>query len=218
MTKKDFINAWGILKQQVKGFDIPWVEADAKEKKDPFRVLISCIISLRTKDNVTEMVSERLFAVAKDINDLSRMSERDIERLIYPTGFYKRKAKVIKEICDVIIKDYNGQVPNTIDSLLKLKGVGRKTANLVLSLGYGQDAICVDTHVHRIPNRWGLINTKTPKDTEFALSKVIPKKIWKEVNGYLVSFGQNICKPVSPVCSRCSISLFCKRIGVNRSR
>lgn len=218
MTDKDFLAAWEILKNQAESLDTPWVDEDARGNRDPFRVLISCIISLRTKDNVTAMASKRLFARADNVYDLAKLSVSDIDKLIYPAGFYKTKAKVIKDICNHIIMKHNGNVPNTLDELLTLKGVGRKTANLVLTIGYGQDAICVDTHVHRIPNRWGVIHTNKPEDTERALSEVIPKKYWREINRYLVAFGQNICKPVSPHCSICSISHYCKRIGIKKSR
>ncbi|MFQ3573124.1 MAG: endonuclease III [Thermodesulfovibrionales bacterium] len=218
MTRTDFLKAWKILKRQLKSLETPWVENDATQHRCPFRVLIACIISLRTKDAVTEMVSKRLFNRAENLQELSKLSVDEIEKLLYPAGFYRSKARIIKGICNHIQTHHNGHVPNTIDELLKIKGVGRKTANLVLTLGFGQDAICVDTHVHRIPNRWGLINTQKPEETEFALYKLVPRAYWREINGCLVGFGQGICKPISPLCSRCDISRYCKRIGVIKSR
>jgi endonuclease-3 len=181
-------------------------------------VLISCILSLRTQDSTTAKASHRLFAVADMPEAMSKLSAKRIEKLIYPVGFYKTKAKAIREICRVLVAQYSSKVPDEIDELLKLKGVGRKTANLVVTLGYKKPGICVDTHVHRISNRWGYIETKTPEKTEFALRDKLPKQYWIEYNDLLVSFGQHLCRPISPVCSACPVRKYCAQIGVTVRR
>ena len=147
-----------------------------------------------------------------------KLPVKTIEKTIFPVGFYRTKAKVIREICTVLLRDYSGKVPDDIDELLKLKGVGRKTANLVVTLGYRTPGICVDTHVHRISNRWGYILTKNPKETEFALRKKLPEQYWIEYNDLLVSFGQHLCRPISPLCSQCLIKKYCSQIGVTTRR
>ncbi|MBI4682008.1 MAG: endonuclease III [Nitrospirae bacterium] len=209
------------LKHQVKSLDVPWLENMVKQdqkNRDPFKVLISCMLSLRTQDKTTGEASERLFKMAPDIESLSKLTVGKIEKTIYPVGFYKIKAGRIRELCRVIINNYDSKVPDDLDELLKLKGVGRKTANLVLTLGYKKPGICVDTHVHRITNRWGYVKTKTPEQTEFALRKILPPKYWLDINGLLVAFGQNICKPISPICSKCSIENYCRKAGVEKHR
>lgn len=218
MTQKDFLKVWPVLKKQVKNLHVPWLENFASLDRDPFKILISCILSLRTQDRTTGRASERLFELASNPESMSRLSIRTIEKAIYPVGFYKVKAERIQKISREIVEKYFSNVPDTIEELLKLEGVGRKTANLVITLGYNKDGICVDTHVHRIVNRWGLIKTKNPTETEFALRKVLPKRYWKELNGMLVAFGQCICKPISPLCSKCKINIFCDKIGVAMSR
>jgi len=207
-----------ILRESVKEWKQPVVTQIAERDRDPFRILISTILSLRTKDEVTKIASERLFSLARTPEEMLRLEEEEIERAIYPVGFYRNKAKTIKEICKVLIERYNGRVPDDIDELLKLKGVGRKTANLVITLGYNKPGICVDTHVHRISNRLGYVKTKTPEETEFALRGKLPKEYWIEFNDLLVTLGQTICHPVSPRCSICPISDYCDRVGVKRSR
>jgi len=207
-----------ILRERAKEWETPAVSVVSQTEKDPFKVLVSTILSLRTKDEVTARASEKLFRVVKSPRDLLELSEEEIEKLIYPVGFYRRKARNLKEIAKILIEKYNGKVPDTIDELLKLPGVGRKTANLVVTLGFGKPGICVDTHVHRIMNRIGYVKTKTPKETEFALREKLPKEFWIEINDLLVSLGQNVCHPTSPKCSQCPISKLCKRIGVKRSR
>ncbi len=187
-------------------------------ERNPFKVLISCILSLRTQDGTTGEASRRLFALASTPEAMASLSEDDIRKAIYPVGFYKVKAGRIKALSEIIVRKYNGRVPDTIDELLKLKGVGRKTANLVVTLAYNRPGICVDTHVHRITNRWGYVRTKTPEETEFVLREKLPRQYWKEINGLLVAFGQGICKPLSPLCSNCCIRDFCDRTGVSRSR
>ncbi|MEA1945366.1 MAG: endonuclease III [Euryarchaeota archaeon] len=186
--------------------------------RDPFLVLISCILSLRTKDEVTSAASERLFSLAKTPEEMLRLSATDIESAIYPVGFYRRKAVQIREISKELIEQYNSKVPDDIDDLLKFKGVGRKTANIVITLGFNKPGIAVDTHVHRISNRLGLVVTKTPDQTEFELRRILPEKYWRDFNDLLVVHGQNICTPVSPKCSICPISRYCQRTGVERSR
>jgi endonuclease-3 len=207
-----------ILKKEVKGFFTPIVTEFANQTGDPFKVLISCLLSLRTKDKVTAAASRRLFELADNPVSMVKLSVRRIEKVIYPVGFYKTKARRLKEICQTLLRDYDGQVPDDLDELLKLKGVGRKTANLVVTLGFGKPGICVDTHVHRISNRWGLIATKTPEASEMALREILPARYWISYNDLLVSFGQNICRPISPLCSQCKISQFCDRIAVTKWR
>ena len=205
------------LKKAVKKFRTPSVTVIAK-KSDPFAVLASCIISLRTRDEVTKLASARLLALAKFPAELLELSNAKIEKAIYPAAFYRNKTKSLKELCKVLVKEYSGKVPDKLEELLKLKGVGRKTANLTLILGHNKPGICVDIHVHRISNRWGYVKTKSPNETEMVLREILPKRFWKGYNDLLVSFGQNLCKPVSPFCSSCPVEDQCPKIGVNRSR
>jgi len=185
---------------------------------NPFLVLISCIISLRTKDEVTLGASQRLFHLATKPTAMLQLNTETIEKAIYPVGFYRTKARNIKAICRDIIDRFKGEVPDDIDSLLTLQGVGRKTANLVVTEGFGKLGVCVDTHVHRISNRLGYVKTRTPEETEWALRRKLPKSFWIEYNSLLVTWGQNICKPISPFCSRCKISGLCLKRGVLSSR
>ena len=205
------------LKKAVRKFRTPSVTVIAK-KNDPFAVLVSCIISLRTRDEVTELASARLFNLAKLPAELLELSNAKIEKAIYPAAFYRNKTKSLKELCQVLVKEYSGKVPDQLEELLKLKGVGRKTANLTLILGHNKPGICVDIHVHRISNRWGYVKTKSPDETEMVLREILPKRFWKGYNDLLVSFGQNLCKPISPFCSSCPVEDQCPKIGVNRSR
>ena len=205
------------LKKAVRKFRTPSVTVIAK-KNDPFAVLVSCIISLRTRDEVTELASARLFNLAKLPAELLELSNAKIEKAIYPAAFYRNKTKSLKELCKVLVKEYSGKVPDKLEELLKLKGVGRKTANLTLIMGHNKPGICVDIHVHRISNRWGYVKTKSPDETEMVLREILPKRFWKGFNDLLVSFGQNLCKPVSPFCSSCPVEDECPKIGVNRSR
>ena len=207
-----------ILRREVPKWETPIVTLMAETYESPFRVLISCILSLRTQDSTTAQASHRLFALADTPQKMVKLSIKTIEKAIFPVGFYRTKAKVIREICRVLLRDYAGKVPDDIDELLKLKGVGRKTANLVVTLGYKKPGICVDTHVHRISNRWGYVKTTTPEKTEFALREKLPKQYWIEYNDLLVSFGQHLCRPISPVCSRCPVRKYCDRVGVTLSR
>ncbi len=214
----DIHKIWPLLKRQVKELKVPWLETMASGKRDPFKILVSCILSLRTQDRTTGDASERLYTLASRPGEMARLPVRTIEKAIYPVGFYRVKAKTIKMLSEDIIERFHSRVPSEIDDLLTLKGVGRKTANLVVTLGYDKPGICVDTHVHRITNRWGYVETRSPEETEFALRKKLPPEYWKEINGLLVAFGQNICKPISPLCSRCTLSSFCPQINVIRHR
>ena len=186
------------------------------KSREPFRVLIATVISQRTKDEVTYTVAEKLFEKYPLPRDLKNAPTDDIAHLIYPAGFYNQKAKKIKEIAKIIDEDYDGKVPDNLEDLLKLPGVGRKTANIVLSRCYDKDVIAVDTHVHRISNRLGWVNTKTPEETERELMKVLPKKYWREINELLVMFGRTICRPVAPKCDVCPIKKYCKYYKENK--
>jgi len=207
-----------ILKKELKKYGVPVVTKVAKEKRSPYRVLISTLLSLRTKDETTFKASKRLFEKADTPEKMLTLSKEEIEKLIYPVGFYHRKAEQILKISKILIEKYNGKVPDSLDELLKLPGVGRKTANLVLNEGFGKSGICVDTHVHRISNRLGLVKTKNPTETEFALQKVLPKKHWIIFNTLLVTLGQNICTPISPKCSTCPLNSICPKVGVKKHR
>jgi endonuclease-3 len=206
------------LRREKENWEVPVVSLMAQTGSDPFKILVSTVLSLRTKDKVTEEASKRLFQVVKSPEDLLKLTEEEISNLIYPVGFYRRKAKNLKEIAKILVEKYGGRVPSTIEELLKLPGVGRKTANLVVTLGFGKPGICVDTHVHRIMNRLGYVKTKTPEETEFALREKLPKEYWIEINELLVALGQHICHPTSPKCSQCPISGLCPKVGVNRRR
>jgi len=204
MEDKDIHKVIKILQDTAPSWGAPAVTKIAERTRDPFKVLISCILSLRTKDDVTHQASEKLFKRAKNVQEMARLSNLEIQKIIYPVGFYKNKAKNIKKVCNILLEKYKGKVPSSLDELLLLPGVGRKTANLVLTLGFGKPGICVDTHVHRITNRWGYVKTKTPEQTEFALREKLPANYWISFNSLLVSFGQKVCVPVSPFCSRCA--------------
>ena len=186
--------------------------------RSPFHVLVACVISLRTKDAVTAEASARLFALADTPAELASLPEADIAHAIYPAGFYNNKAAQLRTMAEIIVEEHGGDVPDREDALLALPGVGRKTANLVLGIGHGVPAICVDTHVHRIPNRLGMISTKTPEQSERALMEILPERMWIPVNDLLVTFGQNQCHPVSPRCSSCPLDDLCERREVSHSR
>lgn len=207
-----------ILHEEYRSWKTPAVTIVAQCHHSPFKVLVSCIISLRTKDEVTALASARLFEKAGTPAEIMRLSVEEIACLIYPSGFYRNKSAQILEISQRLDNEYGGIVPDEIDELLKFKGVGRKTANLVVTLGFGKPGICVDTHVHRICNRWGYVTTKLPDDTEVALRKKLPSKYWIQINDLLVAFGQNHCLPISPHCSTCRLAEMCDRIGVGLSR
>lgn len=186
--------------------------------KDPYLVLIACILSLRTNDRTTYPATLRMLKLAKTPEKMMNVSEDDLAKAIYPVGFYKNKAGQIIELSRLIVEKYDGKVPDSIDELCKFRGVGRKTANLVMTLGFGVPAICVDVHVHRIFNRLGYVKTKTPEETEFALREKLPVKYWIPVNSLLVTHGQNVCKPINPKCDICPIKKFCDRINVKDSQ
>jgi len=218
METSDIHQVMEILRQECRAWRTPAVTTVAECGRSPFKVLVSCIISLRTKDEVTALASERLFSRADTPEKMERLPEEEIERLIYPAGFYRTKAGQIREISRCLTIAYGGVVPDEIDELLKFKGVGRKTANLVVTLGFGKPGICVDTHVHRICNRWGYVATPSADATEKALRAKLPQEYWIEINDLLVAFGQNHCHPVAPRCSTCRLTVFCPRIGVRSFR
>lgn len=180
--------------------------------KDPYLVLIACILSLRTNDRTTYPATLRMLELAKTPHEMMNVDEETLAQAIYPVGFYKNKAGQIIELSKLIVEKYNGKVPDTIDELCKFRGVGRKTANLVMTLGFGVPAICVDVHVHRIFNRLGYLKTSTPEETEFALRDKLPIEHWIPINTLLVTHGQNVCKPISPKCSECPICDFCDKL------
>jgi endonuclease-3 len=195
------------------------VALESRAAARAFRVLVATVLSLRTKDATTAEATARLFAVASSPASLLGLDVRRVERLIYPVGFYRTKARRLRGISRAILERFGGRVPRRIEDLLTLEGVGRKTANLVLSLGHGLPGVCVDVHVHRIANRWGYLRTRTPLETEMRLREVLPRRHWRELNDLLVTFGQTICRPVSPHCSRCRLrGGHCARVGVERSR
>ena len=206
------------LKESLKTGKLPIVSELAEKKSDPFQILISTLISLRTKDEVTEVATRKLFVLADTPSEMLKLSEDQIINAIYPAGFYRNKTKTILHVCRELVEKYKSHVPDSIEELLTLKGVGRKTANLVVTLGYGGKGICVDTHVHRISNRLGYVRTSTPEETEYALREKLPLIYWIDYNTIMVAFGRNICRPISPMCSQCPVSTYCERRGVTRSR
>jgi endonuclease-3 len=218
MTPKQLCEAMTILLREVPTWDVPVVSLIAQESRDPYRVLISTLLSLRTLDQTTGPAAQRLFALADTPEAMLRLEQQTIERAIYPVGFYRTKAVQILTLSRRILEEFGGRVPDDIDVLTTFHGVGRKTANLVLAEGYGIPAICVDTHVHRISNRWGYVRTKNPLGTEMALRKKLPRQYWIPYNPSLVALGQHRCKPTSPMCSQCPVTHLCPRIGVQRSR
>ena len=192
------------------------LSAISADSGDPFRVLVACLLSLRTQDTTTGPAAERLFALAATPRNMLGLTAGQIERAIYPVGFYRTKARIILGLCRDLLDRFDGRVPDDIDALLTLKGVGRKTANLVVTIGYGKPGICVDTHVHRISNRLGWVQTRTPDETEQALYKNTSARWWPYINLYLVTWGQNVCRPIYPRCGACVIKPYCPRIGVTR--
>ena len=205
------------IERQAQEFDDSLATEDTTNG-DPFRVLVSCLLSQRTKEETTTIAARRLFAVAATIDHLSELSEDHIATLIYPVGFWKTKARRIAALTATLRDRHGGTVPSTMEELLSLPGVGRKTANLVLSVAFNTPAICVDTHVHRIMNRLGFISTGSPEQSEYALRETLPVPLWKSVNYLLVLFGRNVCTPVSPKCSQCSVDDLCGKVAVGRHR
>ncbi len=218
ITNQNIDQVIRILRHEVRHLPDPSVTLVGKRWKSPFLVLISCLLSLRTKDQTTLPASERLFALADSPEGMLKLTARRIEKAIYPVGFYKTKARTILGICQRLVKEFKSQVPSDLDVLLTFKGVGRKTANLVLTEGFGKPAMCVDTHVHRISNRFGYVKSKTPEQTENILRKKLPLQYWMEYNSLLVLWGQNRCKPISPFCSDCPLNKFCAKVNVEKYR
>jgi endonuclease-3 len=207
-----------ILQKEASNWKVPIVTLVSERSGDPFQVLISTLLSLRTKDEVTAAASRRLFQKAKTPRSMLRLTAGEIREYIYPVGFYKRKADTILSVCRLLLDHYDGKVPDDLDTLLGLPGVGRKTANLVITLGFGKPGICVDTHVHRICNRFGYVKTRSPDETEAVLRNTLPSKWWIPVNDILVAFGQALCGPISPWCSQCKVEEHCERINVQHYR
>ncbi len=216
--KQFFDKVIPILRGEFTSWKTPIVTEMALRERNPFKVLVSTIISLRTKDEVTSTTSKKLFSVAATPFAVLKLTEKEIADIIYPANFYKRKAATILTVCKRLVKEFRGMVPSDIDTLLSFKGVGRKTANLVLTQGFNLPGICVDTHVHRISNRFGVLQTSSPEETEFTLRKILPQQYWIEYNDLLVAFGQNHCKPISPFCSSCKLAKYCAKNGVSTKR
>jgi endonuclease III len=207
-----------VLRREVRDLDVPIVTEVSQKRRDPFEILATTILSLRTKDEVTREAAARLLQRARTPHEMLRVPEGELAKLIFPVGFYKNKARVLRDISRTLIDNYGARVPDDLDELLKLKGVGRKTANLVITLGFGKPGICVDTHVHRVSNRLGYVSTRTPEATEMALREKLPREYWIEFNDLLVTWGQNVCRPISPFCSKCAIRPYCKQVGVVQHR
>jgi len=218
MNANDIVKIIDVLKKELDIWGPPIVSSLANENRGPFQILISTLLSLRTKDETTAVACKKLFALTATPEGMLKLSEEEIIRAIYPVGFYRNKAKTILHVCRELVDRYKSKVPDTAKELLTLKGVGKKTANLVAALGYNREEICVDIHVHRISNRLGYIKTKTPEETEYALRKRLPKKYWSLYNTLMVAFGKNVCRPLSPFCSRCPVSMYCDGVGVTKSR
>ncbi|MEW6325731.1 MAG: endonuclease III [Nitrospirota bacterium] len=218
MNNAQIPKAVALLKHAIRQWPEPIVGVVAKGSRDPFRVLIATVLSLRTRDRTTAEAAERLFALADTPAAMVRLSAGAIATAIYPVGFYRTKAKAIRAICRQLLDQHGGRVPGRLEELLALPGVGRKTANLVVTLAFRRPGICVDTHVHRISNRWGYVRTKTPDETEMALRALLPRRYWIIFNDLLVPYGQYLCTPISPWCSRCELSSMCQRNGVTVSR
>jgi endonuclease III len=218
MKNIDIDAIYKILKKEVKKYDVPVVDLVKIQTNDPAKVLIATILSARTKDETTVKACERLFKEMHTIQDLKLISKDKLQKLIFPVGFYKTKAKHLKELPYVLEEKFNNIIPDTVEELIELPGVGRKTANLVVAVGFQKPGMCVDTHVHRISNRLGYIKTKTPYESEMALRKKLPIKYWETYNSMLVAFGQHLCRPISPHCSICPIKKYCNQIGVTTQR
>ncbi len=214
MKDEDIRFVYDKLKEQFEKYPSPVVDLIEIQTKDPFKVLVTTILSARTKDKTTREAAKKLFSKVNDIYDLKKLSQKEIEELIYPVGFYKNKAASLKKLPDVIIEKFAGKIPEEIEDLVKLPGVGRKTANLVRAIAFKKPAVCVDVHVHRIFNRLGYVKTKNPLETEMALRKKLPKDMWLNFNSYFVAYGQNLCFPVNPRCDKCVIYEKCERVNV----
>jgi len=218
MEEYDFEKINSILKEHFEQNKLPVIDLMAVSKSSPYRLLVAAVLSTRTKDETTSAAAKRLFEIADNFDDLQKLSAEEIEKAVFPVGFYREKARYLLKIPDVINQKFGGEIPQTVEELIQLPGVGRKVANLVVAVAFKKPAICVDTHVHRIFNRLGFLQTKNPAQTETALRKKLPQKYWISVNGYMVSYGQGVCLPVSPKCSVCKIAPFCQKAGVIKSR
>lgn len=219
MRQDQITAALRIVRREIRQWEEPVLGVVARESnRDPFRILISCLLSLRTKDKTTGEASARLYALAHQPTTMLTIPLQQIEQAIYPVCFYRTKAKSIHAICRRLLAVYGGAVPDSIEELVTLSGVGRKTANLVVTVAFGKPGICVDIHVHRISNRWGYVKTETPDETEVALRNKLPRQHWITFNDLLVPYGQHLCQPVSPFCSKCKLTEYCDRVGVTRSR
>jgi len=214
ITNRNIGEAISAVEEQLRGVEEPYVVRLSRRKRDPFRVLVSSLLSARTKDEVTELASERLLSRAGGPEGLLAMSEDEIASLIYPVGFYRVKARSLKRLARAIVEEHGGRVPDTMEGLLSMPGVGRKTANLVLTLSFGREGICVDTHVHRIVNRWGYVETGSLEETEAELRRKLPREYWTRLNRLLVAFGRAVCRPVGPRCGECRLAGICERRGV----
>jgi len=213
----DLERAVQLVKQAVETWYVPYL-SQPHVKRDPFKTLVACIMSLRTKDETTDVAAERLFSIAATPESMAALGDKRLAKLIYPVGFYNQKAKQIIKLCRRLIDDYDSAVPDSLEELLTFDGVGRKTANLVITEAFGKPGICVDTHVHRICNHWGYVTTKTPDQTEQVLRHILPKKYWLEINRLLVAYGKRRCTPVSPKCSECPLLKMCPQCGVGKKR
>lgn len=211
---KDIEKVYEILQQEFQKHRMPIVELIETQTKDPFKVLITTIMSARTKDEITGLAAKRLFQRVSTPSELQSLSEKEIEKLIFPVGFYHEKAKSLKKLPQALNELFAGQIPSSVEELVLLPGVGRKTANLVVAVAFDKPAVCVDIHVHRIFNRLGYLKTSTPLETEMKLRETLPVKFWTTFNSYFVSFGQHICRPINPFCNQCPISKYCSRIDV----
>ena len=218
MRDRDIAEVIALIRDAVKVERLPMIDAAFAERPDPYRILISTLLSLRTKDEVTCLADGRLFALATTPEEMVRLPEHVIRNAIYPVGFYRKKAETILHVSRELIEKFGSRVPDTVEGLVAIRGVGRKTANLVVSAGYGLPALCVDTHVHRVSNRLGYVNETTPDKTETALRRKLPERFWVEFNSLMVAFGKTICRPVSPRCSSCPVTSYCGRVGVTTSR
>jgi len=217
MTKNNIEKVISILKKVYPTHDKTTLNR-MRDNPEAFRILISCLLSLRTQDKNTEIASRKLFEVADTPEKILKLPTEKLEKLIFSSGYYKNKARTIKHVSEIILKDYNGKVPDTREELESIKGIGPKTANIVLAFAFGKNVLPIDTHCHRIPNRLGWVKTKTPVQTEIELGKILPEKYWKDFNGIFVQFGKTICVPISPKCSECPISKYCPKIGVGKRR
>lgn len=215
--KKNIPKIMDILEKKYAALRQPTIRRTSKTES-PFRVLITCLLSLRTQDKNTEIASGRLFEHVKTPQDIVKMPTKKLEKLIFSSGHYHKKAQVLKHVSGELIKRFDSKVPSDKDELLSIKGIGPKTANIVLAFAYGKEVLPIDTHCHRIPNRFGWIKTKTPEQTEKALEKILPRRYWKEFNTTIILFGKSICVPISPKCSECPVRKYCRRVGVTRSR